>query len=93
MSMSEEAVLRAHVRALRERVLEVLPWYDELNPDYTELDRVLAEALSKPAPESGLRDAVKRYVVAVTRLGAGHASEDQVQAAYAAMVDALSAGG
>jgi hypothetical protein len=56
--------------------------------------REYARLVANPATSSelGLRDAVIRYVVAATRSAVGHASDDDVEAAYAAMVDALSAG-
>lgn len=34
---------------LRDKVVGVMPWYDESNPDYTELDAVLREALDATA--------------------------------------------
>jgi hypothetical protein len=59
--------------------------------EYTRL-RVAQPILFSTSSELGLRDAVIRYVVAATRSAVGHASADDVEAAYAAMVDALSAG-
>jgi hypothetical protein len=32
------------VERLRKRVIEAMPWYDESEPDYSELDAVLAAA-------------------------------------------------
>jgi hypothetical protein len=56
--------------------------------------REYARLVANPGTSSelGLRDAVIRYEVAATRSAVGHASDVDLEAAYAAMVDALSAG-
>lgn len=42
----------AELYALRERVVEAMPWYDEANPDYTELDAILRELLGRNSTPS-----------------------------------------
>ncbi len=44
------------LRALRERVISAMPWYDESNPDYTELDAVLSAALAAEAAPLDTKD-------------------------------------
>lgn len=37
----------------RERVISAMPWYDESEPDYTELDAVLADIRTEAVRRSG----------------------------------------